>query len=122
MPEVKNYLMDNDRFIEFARTKFTNNTSGKYDCIDQMLSKEMLLTAKPKYIREYLSNVLSIDLRLIHLKSFYTWLSRYRIRNKNNVLVNDRMVKNDIKDWRTFVPSMPIKQEEKPLINFPYKK
>ncbi len=117
--------MQSEKILAFAREKFLSNVSyGKCDCIDQLLPKELLLTGKPRYIRELLANILSIDIGNIPLKSFYTWLSRYRLKiNNNNIYAVDELNsanKNDIKDWKNFQPSIPIRKEEKPLIVFPY--
>lgn len=117
--------MQNEKILEFARERFLSDVSfGKCDCIDQVIPKATLLTAKPRYIRELLANILSIEVAKIPLKSFYTWLSRYRIKNNDKTVeaAGDISTVNstDIKDWKNFQPSTPVRKEEKPLINFPY--
>jgi len=54
---------------------------GKYDYLDKIFSKEILMTTKPRLLRDYLSKALSIDINKIPLKTFYSWLSRYRKKN-----------------------------------------
>ena len=117
--------MQNEKTLAFAREKLLSDVPfGKCDCIDQVIPKETLLTAKPRYIRELLANILSIEVAKIPLKSFYTWLSRYRIKNNNKAVDTasgfNTVNRTDIKDWRNFQPSTPVRKEEKPLLNFPY--
>lgn len=115
--------MEHKDYLEFAKEKFLKEKAyGKYDYLDKIFSKETLMTTKPRLLRDYLSKTLSIDIDKIPIKTFYSWLSRYRKRNNSTSEKSTAAVKtNDISDWRNFVPSEPVKVKEKPLIRFPYK-
>lgn len=118
--------MEHKDYMEFAKEKFLKEKAyGRYDYLDKIFSKEILMTTKPRLLRDYLSKSLSIDIDKIPLKTFYSWLSRYR--KKNNLtsekdIATAAVKTNDITDWKNFVPSEPVKEKEKPLIRFPYKK
>lgn len=118
--------MQDEKTKNFIRERFLKNGhSGKCYYINQIVNKDVLLSAKPAYIREYISIILSIDLDKIPLLPLYAWLYRYRKKNqkfKEDSVNNVTDIKNnDISDWRNFIPSTPVKQEDKPLIYFPYR-
>lgn len=116
--------MEHKDYLEFAREKLlAQNVYGKFDYVDKLFSREILMNTKPRLLRDYLAKALSIDIDKIPIKAFYAWLSRYRHKNNSTSEETAAAVKtNDVTDWKNFVPSEPVREKEKPLINFPYKK
>jgi len=51
--------------------------------MDKIFSKEILMTANPRLLRDGLSKTLSINIEKIPLKTFYRWLSPYRKKNNS---------------------------------------
>jgi len=88
---------------------------GKFDLIDAVYSKEDILSAKPRILLKNIIDRFSIPDAAINRKTFWSWLQRYKIKNKCSVSLPTSIFQKEkakqekaaehSEDWRDFKPS-----------------
>jgi hypothetical protein len=121
--------MQNDA-IKRARENLLTVAYGKFDLIETIFPPDVLLSSRPRQLRKLIAEKLELQTEGIPYKTFMSWLSRYRSKNKQAVHFSGRTVKNvqskeqiqkGERDWQDFEVSNPSKRElpEETLLNYP---
>ena len=97
---------------------------GKFDLIDAVYSKEDILSAKPRILLKNIIDRFSIPDAAINRKTFWSWLQRYKKKNKCSISplkssfqiakVKSEKIAEQSEEWETFKPSdaESLKQNE----------
>ena len=116
--------------IQKVRDRILSGGYGKFDLVEDILTKEEILSLKPRIVLKNITERLSIPEGDINRKTFWSWLRRYRGNNRKvnaNVLyssmksikestVNSSSEKVDQEWIKNFKPSMPEGREHEPVI------
>jgi hypothetical protein len=116
---------------EKIRERILSNIYGKFDLIEDILTKEEILTLKPRIILKNITDRLSLEEDRINRKTFWSWLRRYRETNKFNSnpsamkaikksnanFVDHPIAEIHDEEWlKKFQPSVPKTNEHTPVI------
>jgi hypothetical protein len=113
---------------EKIRARILSDNYGKFDLVEEILTKEELLNLKPRIVLKNITERLSLPEDKINRKTFWSWLSRYRGNNKPVNLFHgsiepikesdDNPVKEKAdQEWiKNFKPSVPKVTEHTPVI------
>jgi hypothetical protein len=110
------------------RERILSNGYGKFDLVEDILTKEEILNLKPRIVLKNITERLSLPEDEINRKTFWSWLRRYRQSNQpsifshsNRVPIKDSVV-NPLpekagQDWiENFKPSIPNERDQTPVI------
>jgi hypothetical protein len=111
-----------------VRERILSQGYGKFDLVEEILTKEEILNLKPRIVLKNISERLSLPEGEINRKTFWSWLRRYRQSNQpaifsqiNRVPIKDSIVnplpeKPGQKWVEKFKPSIPIELDQTPVI------
>ena len=120
--------MKNKSNKEKIRERILSNGYGKFDLVEDILTKEEILNQKPRIVLKNITERLSLSEDKINRKTFWSWLRRYKGNNKpvnpfhGNIkpikesTINPLTEKADQEWIKDFKPSMPKSREETPVI------
>jgi len=96
---------------------------GKFDLIDTVYSKEEILRAIPRVLFKNIMVRFSIPEKAINRKTYWSWLQRYKKKNKpfispmvSIIQIEKSNKKTGNEDWQTFEPSNPESVEQRKTI------
>ena len=116
--------------IKKARENMMNVPYGKFDLIETVFPMEILLYTRPRQLRKLIAEKLELSPEKIPYKTFMSWLSRLRSKNKlgkripiqslESLTDRERKQKGE-KNWQAFEVSNPSTQgaSEEALLNYP---
>ena len=96
------------------RERILSDGYGKFDLIDTIYTKDEILNAKPRILLKNIMTRLSIPDGAINRKTFWSWLLRYKKKNKPSYSptsifqieeANPTKSPEYSEDWRDFKPS-----------------
>jgi hypothetical protein len=111
-----------------VRERILSQRYGKFDLVEEILTREEILNLKPRIVLKNISERLSLPEGEINRKTFWSWLRRYRQSNQpaifsqiNRVPIKDSIVnplpeKQGQKWIEKFKPSIPIELDQTPVI------
>lgn len=120
--------MKNKSKEEEIRERILFKGYGKFDLIEDILTKEEILNLKPRIVLKNITERLSLPEDKINRKTFWSWLRRYRRNNKpvtpyhSNVKPIEEFNCDPVKEaqdqeWiKDFKPSIPKGREKTPVI------
>src|ERR1700730_2640110 len=65
-----------------VRDRILSNGYGKFDLVEDILTKDELLNWKPRIVLKNITERISLSENKINRKTFWSWLRRYRQNNK----------------------------------------
>ena len=114
------------------RERILSNGYGKFDLVEDILTKEAILNWKPRIILKNISDRLSLSADQINRKTFWSWLRRYRqnnsainsntggikpIKSSNGDAVDDQIKEIVNPEWlQNFQPSVPKSGSKTPVV------
>lgn len=113
---------------EKIRDRILSDGYGKFDLIEDILTKEEILNLKPRIVLKNITERLSLPEDKINRKTFWSWLRRYRENNKpldfyhRNIksieeLNSDPVKEAEDQEWiKNFNPSTPKGRKRTPVI------
>ena len=108
-----------------VRDRILSDGYGKFDLVEDILTKEEILNLKPRIVLKNITERLSIPEGKINRKTFWSWLRRYKDSNKpifhhiksiKESTVNSSSEKTDQEWIKNFKPSMPKGVECEPVV------
>ena len=108
-----------------VRDRILSDGYGKFDLVEDILTKEEILNLKPRIVLKNITERLSIPEGKINRKTFWSWLRRYKDSNKpifhhiksiKESTVNSSSEKTDQEWIKNFKPSMPKGVEREPIV------
>ena len=111
-----------------VRERILSQRYGKFDLVEEILTREEILNLKPRIVLKNISERLSLPEGEINRKTFWSWLRRFRQRNQaaifsqiNRVPIKDSIVnplpeKSGQKWVEKLKPSIPIELDQTPVI------
>ena len=124
--------MKNTSNAQKIRERILSDGYGKFDLVEDILTKEEILNWKPRIVLKNISERLSLSSDKINRKTFWSWLRRYRQNNRSvksiagriepNKLSNGNPVDDTIKEiadpeWlQNFKPSVPKSGSQTPVM------
>ena len=111
-----------------VRERILSNGYGKFDLVEDILTKEEILNLKPRIVLKNITERLSLPEGEINRKTFWSWLRRYRQSNQpaifshsNRVPIKDSVVnplpEKPGQEWiENFKSSIPIELNQTPVI------
>jgi hypothetical protein len=122
-------IMQNDP-IKRARENLLSVSYGKFDLIETIFPLDVLLKSRPRQLRKLIAERLELQPDSIPYKTFMSWLSRLKSKNKPVVHIyslpiegvsNSVQIQKGEKDWQAFEASNPSKQEipNETLLSYP---
>ena len=108
-----------------VRDRILSDGYGKFDLVEDILTKEEILNLKPRIVLKNITERLSIPEGQINRKTFWSWLRRYKDSNKpifhhiksiKESTVNSSSEKTDQEWIKNFKPSMPKEVEREPIV------
>jgi hypothetical protein len=63
------------------RERILSNSYGRFDLVEDILTKEEILNWKPRIVLKNITDRLSLSADKINRKTFWSWLRRYRQHN-----------------------------------------
>lgn len=117
--------MKNKPNIQKVRERILSSGYGKFDLVEDILTKEEILNLKPRIVLKNITECLSISEDQINRKTFWSWLRRYKDSNKpaihhpNSIkepAIESSSEKADQEWIRNFKPSMPKRVEREPVV------
>jgi len=124
--------MKNKSNEEKIRERILSNGYGKFDLVENILTKNEILNLKPRIILKNITERLSLPEDEINRKTFWSWLRRYRQNNGyvNRYPGNIKPIKESItnpvdgsakekadQEWlKNFKPSIPKVRNQTPVI------
>lgn len=116
--------MENNSKMRKVRERILSSGYGKYDLMEDILTKEEILNLKPRIILKNITERLSISEDQINRKTFWSWLRRYKDSNKPVFhyikSVKEPSTKSADKsdqEWiKSFNPSIPSAVEREPVV------
>lgn len=124
--------MKNKSKEEKIRERILFSGYGKFDLVEEILTKEEILNLKPRIVLKNITERLSLPEDKINRKTFWSWLRRYR--QSNSVINFYRDKKRSIKEstvnpdddpvkpmvdqvWlKDFRPSIPKNRNQTPVV------
>ena len=111
-----------------VRERILSNGYGKFDLVEDILTKEEILNLKPRIVLKNITERLSLPEDEINRKTFWSWLRRYRQSNQPSIFSHSNRI--SIKDsvanplpakagqeWiENFKPSIPNERDQTPVI------
>jgi hypothetical protein len=67
---------------EKIRERILSDNYGKFDLVEEILTKEELLNLKPRIVLKNITERLSLSEDKINRKTFWSWLRRYKGNNQ----------------------------------------
>lgn len=124
--------MKNKSNEEKIRERILSDNYGKFDLVEDILTKEEILYLKPRIVLKNITDRLSLPEGKINRKTFWSWLRRYRQNYKPNPsfvtgirstrkssvnFVNDPVTETEDQEWlKNFKTSVPKVREQTPVI------
>ncbi|HET7119377.1 MAG TPA: hypothetical protein VFI29_22975 [Hanamia sp.] len=106
-----------------VRDRILSDGYGKFDLVEDILTKEEILNLKPRIVLKNITERLSIPEDKINRKTFWSWLSRYKDSNKpsfhhiiKETTVNSLSEKANQEWIKNFKPSIPKVVEREPVV------
>ena len=111
-----------------VRERILSNGYGKFDLVEDILTKEEILNLRPRIVLKNISERLSLPESEINRKTFWSWLRRFRQRNQaaifsqiNRVPIKDSgvnpLLEKPGQEWiENFKSSIPIELDQTPVI------
>lgn len=108
-----------------VRDRILSDGYGKFDLVEDILTKEEILNLKPRIVLKNITERLSIPEGKINRKTFWSWLRRYKDGNKpafhhiksiKESTVNSLSEKADQEWLKKFKPSIPKGVEREPVV------
>ena len=111
-----------------VRERILSNGYGKFDLVEDILTKEEILNLKPRIVLKNITERLSLPEGEINRKTFWSWLRRYRQSNQPAIFSysNRGPVKDSVviplqekpgQEWiENFKPSIPNERDQTPVI------
>lgn len=108
-----------------VRDRILSDGYGKFDLVEDILTKEEILNLKPRIVLKNITERLSIPDGEINRKTFWSWLRRYKDSNRpsfhHTKLIKEPTVnsssENPNQEWiKNFKPSIPKGTEREPVI------
>jgi hypothetical protein len=90
--------MDNNHIQ--AKLALLESAYGKFDLVSNLISPHLLLTGKPRRIKEWLVQNLQIKESDINSNTLRSWLYRFRKKHFRDTISLDKS------QWQTFNPSI----------------
>ena len=105
------------------RERLLASDYGKFDLIDAVYSKEEILSSIPRVLYKNIMDRFSIPEKAINRKTYWSWLQRYKKRNKpfisplvSIIQIEKSNKKTTNEDWQTFEPSNAESAEQRKTI------
>jgi len=107
------------------RDRILSDNYGKFDLVEDILTKEEILNLKPRIVLKNITELLSIPEGLINRKTFWSWLRRYKDSNKPSFhhikaikesVINSSSEKLNQEWIKNFKPSIPREAEREPVV------
>ena len=105
------------------RERLLASDYGKFDLIDTVYSKEEILGAIPRVLYKNIIERFSIPEKAINRKTYWSWLQRYKKKNKPSISpvvsiiqIEKSNKKTANEDWQTFEPSNAESAEQRKTI------
>jgi hypothetical protein len=120
--------MKNTSKEEKIRERILSDNYGKFDLVEEVLTKKEILNLKPRIVLKNITERLSLPEDKINRKTFWSWLRRYRASNKPINLFHGSIepikesAGNTVKEkadqeWiKNFKPSVPKVTEHTPVV------
>lgn len=117
--------MKNKPNMQKVRDRILSSGYGKFDLVEDILTKEEILNLKPRIVLKNITECLSISEDQINRKTFWSWLRRYKDSNKppfnhpksiKEPTIESSSEKEDQEWIRNFKPSMPKRVEREPVV------
>ena len=70
--------MENEANLQKIREKILSDAYGKFDLIEDILTRQEILYSKPRVVFKNITERLSIPEDKINRKTFWSWLRRYK--------------------------------------------
>ena len=70
--------MENGANLQKIREKILSDAYGKFDLIEDILSRQEILSSKPRVVFKNITERLSMPESSINRKTFWSWLRRYK--------------------------------------------
>ena len=111
--------------IQKVRDRILSGGYGKFDLVEDILTKEEIVNLKPRIVLKNITECLSITEGQINRKTFWSWLRRYKDNNKpafhHIKTIKEPAIKSSSEkadqEWiKNFKPSMPEGREHEPVI------
>lgn len=110
------------------RERILSTGYGKFDLVEDILTKEEILNLKPRIVLKNITERLALPEDKINRKTFWSWLRRYRGINKPVNLFhgnikpiqessNNPLMEKADQEWiKDFKPSIPKGREQTPVV------
>ncbi len=122
--------MENGANLQKIREKILSDDYGKFDLIEDILTKNEILYSKPRVVLKNITERLSMPESSINRKTFWSWLRRYKQNYSSGDLGsngNQRVVPqhpatfsntkiSDQECLQNFKPSTPEANSDRPVI------
>lgn len=122
--------MKNKSKEEKVRERILFKGYGKFDLVEEILTKEEILNLKPRIILKNITERVSLPEDSINRKTFWSWLKRYRqsnsvisfYRGKKESTSSDNPDDDPVKPmvdkgWlKDFRPSIPKNRNQTPIV------
>lgn len=119
--------MKNKPNVQKVRDRILSGGYGKFDLVEDVLTKEEILNLKPRIVLKNITERLSIPEGQINRKTFWSWLRRYKGNNKPAYHFHHQKpivepggsfpIQNKDEEWiKNFKPTMPDGREREPVI------
>ena len=102
-----------------VRERLLGSDYGKFDLMDTVYSKEVILNCVPRVLLKNIMERFSIPENAINRKTYWSWLQRYKKRNKCFIPPRTSFLqveKPGTEDWKTFEPSNAESVEQRKTI------
>lgn len=120
--------MKNETKEQKIRERILSTGYGKFDLVEDILTKEEILNLKPRIVLKNITERLALPEDKINRKTFWSWLRRYRSNNKPANLFhgnikpiqessNNPLMEKADQEWiKDFKPSIPKGREQTPVV------
>lgn len=120
--------MKNTSIQDKIRERILSSGYGKFDLVENILTKDEILNQKPRIVLQNIAERLSFPEDKINRKTFWSWLRRYKAANKpanhnRNFLKQGRgtifnpELEKEHQEWiKNFRPTIPESSKGEPVI------
>ena len=108
--------MKNGAIEQKIRDRILSNAYGKFDLVENILTKDEILNCKPRIVLMNISERISLSEDKINRKTFWSWLRRYRQNNKPMNSTAGSKDQNNQKWLQNFKASVPKAGNQTPVI------
>lgn len=120
--------MKNTSIQEKIKERILSSGYGKFDLVEDILTKDEILNQKPRIVLKNIAERLSFPEEKINRKTFWSWLRRYKEANKpanrnrdiykqgGETIFNPELEKEHQEWIKNFKPTIPESRKGEPVI------